>query len=118
MWLHSFHLILQNPIFGVGLGNFTVNGQQDRPHNEYLQYAVNTGIIGGLLYIAFLITLLVRAIKNRKETNNITFITGICIFCYLISAFFGNTMPHVMPTFITMLAFFISTLTPTKKGSN
>lgn len=116
LWLHSLHIIAQNPIFGVGFGNFTMNGYTSRPHNEYLQYMVNTGILGGLFYIAALITIFVRAIQKRRETSDLSFILGGAIFCYLISAFFGNTMPHVMPFFTALLAMFIKTINPITKN--
>ncbi len=115
LWLHSLNLIIQNPIFGIGLGNFTLNGKHQRPHNEYLQHAVSTGILGLLLYLSALVVIAIRLIKNRKETSPLTFITGSAIFCYLISAFFGNTMTHVMPFFVTILAFLTYSIKPFKK---
>ena len=110
LWLYSFELIAKYPVFGIGLGNFTMNGVQNRPHNEYIQYMVNTGIIGGLLYLAALTTIVVKSIKKRKETSDTSFIIGGAILCYLISAFFGNTMPHVMPFFVAFLGMYIQNL--------
>lgn len=110
LWSHALHLIIQNPLFGTGLGNFTLNNSTTRPHNEYLQYAVNGGIICGLLYIAAILTIYIKALKNRKSTTNFSFILGGAIFCYLISAFFGNTMPHVLPFFAILLGMFIRSI--------
>ena len=68
LWIHSFELIKNYPLFGIGLGNFTINGAVDRPHNEYLQYAVNGGIIASLLYISALCIMFVRVFKNKNNT--------------------------------------------------
>jgi O-antigen ligase len=69
----SYHIIgvdqfLEQPIVGIGAGNFPiyygdfenrfVPGRSElRPlHNQYLQYMVESGLIGGLAYIALLFT--------------------------------------------------------------
>ena len=116
LWKSAISVALSNPIFGTGLGCMMHNGAYDRPHNEYLQYAANIGIIGALIYIAALVTMFVRACKNRKQTCDLSFLLGCSVYGYLISAFFGNTMPHVMPFFAVILGFYIYSIKPFEKN--
>ena len=79
--------------------NFTYN----KAHNEYLNYAANTGLIGLAAYLALLITCLFIFIKNKNYDLFAGF-TGI-----LITNFFGfSTVPIFLLLF--MLPAFSITL--------
>lgn len=67
---HAIGYTLQNPILGVGVGNFPViNGKQHGAsgwygtHNTYLQFSAETGIPGLLMFLFLLATMFKHAKK-------------------------------------------------------
>ena len=59
IWSRIINLILENPVFGVGLTGYTefavyVFGQPTSAHNVILQVLCYTGIVGLTLYLVFL----------------------------------------------------------------
>lgn len=63
-------LIIQNPVFGIGLGNFkvfSVFGKES--HSEFIEVITSTGIIGAFLYffIFFLLWHRIKKIQIRTE---------------------------------------------------
>ncbi|RPI26554.1 MAG: hypothetical protein EHM61_11440 [Acidobacteria bacterium] len=67
VWRNAFEMVKDRPVFGFGFGNFKVFYPQyshaavwdskmsssehwERPHNEYLQILVETGVIGLMLF--------------------------------------------------------------------
>lgn len=86
--------ILDNPVFGHGLGTFVILRKQgnlglfDDPeaHNDYLRLAVEVGLLGVGLYLLFFASLFRRAIinfliaKSGSWQKNYT-LGGIAILC-------------------------------------
>lgn len=103
LWLSAFKEIIQSPI--IGTGNILL-----RPHNEYLQFAQVWGIPATLIYITTYIIILVKFIKYKDKLSNLTISLFVPVYTYLISALFGNTMPHTYPYFMLMTGFLIRTL--------
>jgi O-antigen ligase len=72
MWSDTIQLFRHNPILGTGLGTFEdalrpfqthlVNLTIDHAHNDYLEFAAETGLIGFLLLFLPIFYLLVRMI--------------------------------------------------------
>ena len=58
------------------------------PHNVYLGYLMNTGVIGAGLYVATIACSLVTWIKRRRD-NALYPALGAAFLCYLIQDFFG-----------------------------
>jgi O-antigen ligase len=68
---HSFGCFLQNPILGVGLGNFPAwnwytHGYWIPPHNTYLQALAEIGLVGFIIFI-MVITYTLKNLKAAKE---------------------------------------------------
>ena len=109
LWKKSFQYISKKPLFGYGPEGThymfleATNNGNDRPHNEYIQHALFMGIPASLFYISGLLLIFISVLKNRKQMRNYTFISGIAVFAYCISAFFGNTMYYTSPYFFMML---------------
>ena len=100
LWLNAIKSILANPL--IGNGDVLM-----RPHNEYLQYAVVWGIPSVIIYLSAFVVIAIKFIKHHKKLSNLSIILSLCVLCYLISAIFGNTMPHVVPFFALFLVFLI-----------
>lgn len=72
-WQNSIELIGQKPLFGHGTGSFKsvqaelIRGSKtrptDNPHNEYLMIGVQTGLVGLGVWLIFLASQLVAALR-------------------------------------------------------
>lgn len=72
-WNVAARIFAANPLLGVGLGNFHVAypqyqylgaGDVREAHNAFLQPFVETGVAGGLLFLAFMAVLAVCAVRR------------------------------------------------------
>jgi O-antigen ligase len=83
MWVISFRAILEAPIAGHGIGSYPIVSEQafrdsnmcaigcDHPHNQYLYYALEFGLVGlGLFLLA--ITLAVRSWRDPPQRSTMT----------------------------------------------
>lgn len=107
MWRLCFENAINHPVFGTGIGTFgNFNGQAAtsfRPHNEFFQIMSQMGFSALILYLGAIVVLFGFAFKKKIQTS--TVIALGAMFAYLISAFFGNSVPHVFPVFIALFAF-------------
>ncbi|MGB9735013.1 MAG: O-antigen ligase family protein [bacterium] len=110
VWNSTINGIKDNPIIGIGLGNYPINiplyevhalktidwkelRYLDNAHNEYLQITFELGIIGLISFLWFLFEIFIAGIKSINESDddahkvwNIALLAGIV--SALISAFF------------------------------
>ena len=79
MLIDSAKMIGRFPIGGVGAGNFLFylkymhfadDAYLDLPLNQYLLFFSETGLIGGLLFILFLVVLLKRQKKGLMHVGH------------------------------------------------
>lgn len=113
MWHHCLEQIWENPIFGTGLegaGKVVFLTSLDRPHNEYLQHALFTGIPGLMAYLTALVFLLIRCVLRLKKLSAQGLILGAAIFGYCVSAFVGNTMYYTTIFYAMMLGLLIGSV--------
>ncbi len=101
---------LQKPIFGHGLGNFSVGtgmymGREIEAHNEYVKTFFDSGLLGVIGLFYYFYNLLMIFIKNgiKKNYLAIFFLLGFFISCY-----FTNTLSCLVGqiyilTFLTIL---------------
>lgn len=80
MWQSAWHMFLDHPLLGVGLGNYTelyrsryilptaVEPYQTHPHSNYMLYLAETGLIGFSAFIAMFLYLL-RHYWSRFRTG-------------------------------------------------
>lgn len=83
IWAQTLHLIRDNPVFGIGLGQFMYVSQRYTPaleserasryaqrpgiaHSEYLQYAAETGVPAALLLLGLTGYLMCMAVKRAN----------------------------------------------------
>jgi O-antigen ligase len=97
LWYDSLKEILSNPIWGTG-------NTKSLPHSEYLQLAETWGLPCLTLYLSGIIIILLKCFKHLRKLSNISLILLFATISYLISACFGNIMPHIVPYFIIVLA--------------
>ena len=122
-WKRSFLLIEQNPILGVGTGNWKIRVlQYENPeksdfvfmgknHNDFIEIAAECGILGFIMYFfifIFLIFNFLRAFLKQGEYESsfmYLFISAFGVFCYSVDAFFN--FPADRPEIQSLFALFI-----------
>jgi O-antigen ligase len=91
----SFEAVKYNPMFGIGIGsfrNFSFIGYAS-PHNDYLYFAAEFGLIGLFLYVYLLMRIYKMAAINYKSEKTpcnralLIAITSICIYSAFINAY-------------------------------
>jgi len=123
---HALTHFKNNPLIGVGLGNWKIKSiEYDRlnmqsyivpyhVHNDFLQIATETGIIGFLLYLSIFIYIGINCFKNAIDLKNPyswEYLTiGLSLMVYFIDA--NLNFPHArvinQVVFIFLIAYFIS----------
>jgi hypothetical protein len=130
MWSRTFPLLKNRIIYGSGADTFAIyfpqndpigkinnfrkiNVYVDKPHNFYLQFAVNNGVLALLCLIALIIMLYIKAIKNfklnyksinYKNTGFIVYSTLISgLTSYFVASIFNDSIVSVAPTFWLVL---------------
>jgi len=109
LWSRTIHMIRDHPLTGVGLGNWRVvlptygtEGMRSdtgtlhfqRPHNDLLWVASETGLLGGALYLAVFLGVLglaVSAIARAPSTHDRLVLTLMLfgVSCYVIDSLFS-----------------------------
>lgn len=127
LWRAAAIVIFENPVFGVGEGNFRQTMQQladtgraapalattmSHVHNEFISATLHRGIFGLFtLLLIFLLPLLsfIKSIKSATGDKKILMMTGIilitsCMTMSISDAFFGL---HVLSIFYVTFIYFI-----------
>lgn len=117
-YTHGINHILENPIKGIGLGNWkTKSIEYDKKniknyvvpyhlHNDFLQFGAETGIIGMFLYAFLFLVVLIINIKRVK----INYFLSISLIISITVLFVDSNLnfPHARPIMMVLLAFIIS----------
>lgn len=81
-WSHALDFIYKNPLLGSGIGNWKIYSiKYDAPyiksyiipysvHNDFLEHAAETGIIGGTIFLSFFVILFIYILKTIKIKKN------------------------------------------------
>jgi O-antigen ligase/uncharacterized protein YueI len=105
-WENAIKIAGENPVFGVGLGNWKIESQpyekeisnnltlSDHPHNDFLEIAAESGFLNLLVYLSIFIFALVlngRILysSNDSQTKLIALVTLLLMSSYGIDAFFN-----------------------------
>lgn len=121
-WNWTFDLIKENPILGVGLGNWKIvileKENQIKPsfsymykvHNDFIEISAETGILGGLMFLLiFILTFLffLKLIFQIKTDKIIKYyyIPAFGLLAYTFDAFFN--FPHDRPQMQALFALYV-----------
>jgi len=123
IWKRIPPVVAENPLLGTGAASFLGAFQQyhydemfapldaglisnltvyDSAHNIYLDYAVEGGILGLAAYLGMLITLAVRAWRQRRHDYMIPVLMTVAI-CYCAQGFFSFMNVTITPLFWALL---------------
>ena len=114
MWEEAVMVISQKPIFGTGIGNFSLEINKDvkyrnpiYAHNTYLDIAAEEGILAGLIWI---LILAVTLIKFRILSRNNLIYTGLTGSLVIFSTHSlvetGIYSPVVLTLFLILISFY------------
>ena len=116
IWKSALKLIGERPILGGGPGSFytrflpyndgynAASGYGvlvDLAHNDFLNIGVCTGVVGMLLYAAFLVTLAVRCVRRMDKCPVLLIFLG-GMLGYVLYSFFVFSIAIVSPLFWVM----------------
>ncbi len=121
-WKWSWHLIKKNPILGVGLGNWKIAVLEEtnqtsadfiypyKAHNDFIETTTETGIFGGLLFIAMFLltgwTMIRTMVKSpTSEWLKFLFLPAFGLLCYSFDAMFN--FPQDRPEIQALFALYV-----------
>jgi len=122
LYLHSFYMIYKKPFLGWGYGSFETSylnsisapdsqikndliGNADHPHNEFLYWTVEGGVIPliALLYAVWLILGLVRHLSTAQSMAKLALLLPISLHTMTEYPFYQSSIHWLV--FILILAF-------------
>jgi len=122
-------LILRSPIIGYGPDSFLLVFNQDdiytkmyvygspselvdKPHNLYLLFAINFGLVGLIAFLFIFVYLLVKAKKRYKErslSKEALFVASTAaVVAYMAGGLFNDSTSSVSPIFWVLLGVALS----------
>ncbi len=124
LWQTSINMIKDKPIWGIGLGNFgklfdhyKAEGVYDatcHPHNDFLNAAVNSGLLGLLAYLSIWTVFLYSTIKSvfKKKKNGFGYWAQMGGIVAIIAFLFASLFQcYYTDAEVNMLIMFILGLT-------
>jgi len=124
-WKRSVKLIGEEPLLGVGTGNWKVAVLKYenltsadyiymyKNHNDFLENAAETGIIGGALFLSIFLLIFYNFIKTAwrrnagEESYKYLFLPAFGLLCYFFDAFFN--FPSDRPEILSLFALYVGT---------
>jgi putative inorganic carbon (hco3(-)) transporter len=120
-WVRSWHVFKDNPLLGVGLGNWKVATLKEenltsldyvyqyKAHNDFIEITTETGIFGGILFIAIFVFLFLKFLqlllkKSSPQGLTFLFLPTVGLFCYIFDAFFN--FPQDRPEIQSLFALY------------
>lgn len=122
-WKDAFESIIENPILGVGIGQWKIfavkyGGENMwdytftyHAHNDFIQMVAELGIFGLIYLIVPLIVIisLIKRIVNKTNSQvDIILLTSITVFCIDSSLNFPLSRPVVSTTYFVLLGLLCS----------
>ncbi|SNR16486.1 O-antigen ligase family protein [Tenacibaculum jejuense] len=134
IWRSALNTFIENPFLGVGYGNYQIYSKGDytqrkkfrgnstprRVHNDFLEKFVETGILGGTLYLLlflYLIFLLFKQLKKEDPINvPVLLILVLISLAYFLDASLNFPLERAtIQVIFIILAVFILVLTDRNK---
>ncbi len=76
----------------------------DRAHNEFIQYYATLGIVGVMVYVGVLITYAWKFVIDKGYHDLMNVLLFSIVVGYNVSALFGNTMYYTAPFYFVILS--------------
>lgn len=125
IWRNSFEMVKDRPIAGYGAGNFkvfyplyhqkavtdTVFSPRQHPkyvHNDFVQHAVEFGVIGAILFVGFFcytLLLAYRLLRSNLPPKSRMLTISVCcgIVCFMVLSMFSFPSARALPPLLLFL---------------
>ena len=107
-WSQGFQLLRQEPLFGIGVGNFEEEIRHVA-HNSYVQAFVETGYLGGSLFVGlfYLTWKLLQRVPKEKDWVADPALLRIYPYCLAIlfgyaTGLYSLTRNYIVPTYLVL----------------
>jgi O-antigen ligase len=110
LYKEGFEMVLSNPIYGVGLGNFVANSNlKAYSHSDLMEILATTGIVGLLLYLSIYSIFIKRIFFILKNNSNeiINYKMYISLLIILTLFLIGLGRPHFIDIFTIPFLFIL-----------
>ena len=128
LWKNGWKLFVDSPLIGHGRNSFMILSQlrgyryYGAPHNEYLKYLAEHGLIGLIVFLLIFFKIFQNIWQSLETTTNpwrnqlyISYIAGLC--GYMVGMFATNTGPSLYLFWIyTAVIYKYAQLDMDKKG--
>lgn len=102
--IRSVLVALRNPLFGVGMGNFSyVSFRNAQSHNAYTQVAAEMGAAAFVFYVLFIVTPLRRLFAVARETFEERRTSR---FYYLAAGLAAGLVGYMVASFFASVAYY------------
>ena len=122
LWSNAIDYITNNPIIGAGIGNWKIESAYYwgslgdnylvpfHAHNDFLEYATELGVIGGIVYFLIFLISFAFILKSSTKHLNTSIILLMVLGVYFIDSFFNFPFerPIMQVPFIFLLAVITS----------
>lgn len=139
-WINSMPMVKKSLLKGVGPGNFAYYFKQqdyvgmlhthgsvkyviDKPHNSYIQYSINIGMLGMLSFFGVFVYAFVKGVKRLKNMKSLSMQEdGIYISClvsicgFLVYSVINDSIITVTPIMCMILGITLATGYLLEKG--
>ncbi|OQB79911.1 MAG: O-Antigen ligase [Bacteroidetes bacterium ADurb.Bin123] len=123
-WKRSIRVLAENPVLGVGLGNWKVATLKEenqtsenfiyqyKAHNDFLEIPTESGIFAGICFLAifgFLFWKFLRLFMKNNSPEGLAwlFLPAVGLFAYSFDAFFN--FPQDRPEIQSLFALYVGT---------
>ena len=120
LWKRTLPAIAENPVFGTGPDTFEyayasfqresaeiTRSKFDKAHNDVLEIAACSGLLGLAAYLALIVCAALKAIP-RLQTSPWILAASMAAFGFFVQSLFGVSVPLVTPLFFVMLGAIVS----------
>ncbi len=120
MWVSSWRMFLDSPLFGLGYRQFshfftadyhylmpgTIYTGYAHPHNVFMTFLAETGLVGTIPFLCFFAVVLYYTYTNYYRANSMTALVAFLATCgFLVGGLTDNVF--AMPTVMRIIALLI-----------
>jgi O-antigen ligase len=97
LWFVAWRMWQEHPVLGVGIGQYRAvadqyvfGGVSNIPHNTYLSFLAETGVVGLVVFLSLPLAILVRVVRSRRRGNVFAPLLELAIVAVAVQAFTLN----------------------------
>jgi O-antigen ligase len=108
LWRYALSLFEEHPVFGVGTNGlkFYTASRFDivNVHSTFIEILVESGIVGSIIYLLFILMFIVELIKKRKTIRRLPFLAATLVSLFIVMFSVSATIQQAY-LFILLLSY-------------